>query len=228
MPSRNETPLPVRPPTAAEAEAVVREWLDTYICRPHGELGRTGAVCPFVAPALKAGTLVLRSRTGMAEVGSDDVRAVVRETARDFRARSWPHANPTMRTLLVVLPDLPAEGWPLLDSVQAELKAELAGQGLMLGQFHPDCLEPAARNPDFMVSRSPVPLLAIRNMAVHDVLFLHHRGDFFDEYRRRFGSRYERRAVADTLFRETYQNAVSWHAPSASDTPHHQTNGEPE
>ena len=228
MPSRNETPLPVRPSAAAEAEAVVREWLDTYICRPHGELGRTGAVCPFVAPALKAGTLVLRSRTGMAEAGSDDVRAVVRETARDFRARSWPHANPTMRTLLVVLPDLPAEGWPLLDSVQAELKAELAGQGLMLGQFHPDCLEPAARNPDFMVSRSPVPLLAIRNMAVHDVLFLHHRGDFFDEYRRRFGSRYERRAVADTLFRETYQNAVSWHAPSASDTPHHQTNGEPE
>ncbi|MFE6761725.1 DUF6875 domain-containing protein [Streptomyces sp. NPDC057689] len=228
MPSRNETPLQVRPPTSEEAEAAVRAWLDSYICRPHAELGRTGPVCPFVAPALKAETLALRSRTGMAAADADDVRAAVRELARDFRARSWPHANPTMRTLLLVLPDLPPAGWPLLDSVQAELKGELAGQGLMLGQFHPECDEPAARNPDFMVSRCPVPLLVIRNMAVHDVLFLHHRGDFFDEYRRRFGSRYERRAVADTLFRETYQNAVSWHAPSASDTPPHQTNGEPE
>lgn len=129
MPSRNETPLQVRPPTSEEAEAAVRAWLDSYICRPHAELGRTGPVCPFVAPALKAETLALRSRTGMAEAGADDVRSVVRELARDFRARSWPHANPTMRTLLLVLPDLPPAGWPLLDSVQAELKGSWPDRG---------------------------------------------------------------------------------------------------
>ncbi|MFC0602220.1 DUF6875 domain-containing protein [Streptomyces palmae] len=216
------------PSVEAEAEAAVRAWLRSYICRPHAELGREGPVCPFVTPALKAGTLLLRSRLGLADAAGEDIRTVVRDMARAFRAQRWPHANPTMRTLLLVLPDLPPAGWPLLDAAQAELKGELAREGLMLGQFHPACPEPAARNPRFPVSRCPVPLLVMRNMAVHDVLFLHHRGDFFAEYRRRFGSRYERRAVADPLFRNTYQDALARHASSASDTASRHTNGDPQ
>ncbi|MEI7031231.1 DUF6875 domain-containing protein [Streptomyces pratensis] len=212
----------------AEAEAVVHAWLESYICRPHEELGRDGPVCPFVAPALKAGTLLLRSRVGMADADGDDVRAVVRDMARSFRSQRWPRGNPTMRTLLLVLPDLRPAGRPLLDDAQAELKRELAREGLMLGQFHPDCPEPAARNPRFPVSRCPVPLLAMRNMAVHDVLFLHDDGDLFAEYHKRFGSRYERKAVADPLFRNTYEDALARHAPSASGTAYRQTNGDAE
>ncbi|WEV28957.1 hypothetical protein OYE22_30050 [Streptomyces sp. 71268] len=201
-------------------------WLDTYITRPHEELGRPGPVCPFVAPAMGEGTLLLRTRLGMTEADGDDLRAVVRDMVCDFRARRWPRANATMRTLLLALPDLPPAGWSLLDSVQAELKGELARAGLMLGQFHPACPEPAARNPAFPVSRGPVPLLALRNMAIHDVLFLHHHGEFFAEYRRRFGFRYERDTVADPLLRNTYREALARHAPNVSDGASHQTNGE--
>ncbi|MFS0696770.1 DUF6875 domain-containing protein [Streptomyces nitrosporeus] len=211
---------------AARTEAVVRGWLESYIAQPHEELGRNGPVCPFVAPALKAGTLILRSRLGMAHTDAHGVRAVVRDMVHDFRSQRWPQANPTMRTLLLVLPDLPPAGWPLLDAAQAECKRELARAGLMLGQFHPACPEPAARNPRFPVSRSPVPVLALRNMAVHDVLFLHQDRAFFAEYRRLFGSRHERGVVADPLLRSTYRDALARHAPSPSSTESRPTNGE--
>nr|WP_258534356.1 hypothetical protein [Streptomyces sp. PT12] len=41
--------------------------------------------------------------------------------------------------------------------MQAELKPELVALGVMVGQFHEHCAEPAARNPAFPVSRSPIP-----------------------------------------------------------------------
>ncbi|MGW4033805.1 DUF6875 domain-containing protein [Streptomyces sp. NPDC004838] len=72
------------------------------------------------------------------------------------------------------------------------------------------------------------PLLALRNMAVHDVLFLHHRSEFFAEYARRFSSRYERDAVADPLLRNTYREALARHTPSASGTASRPTNGDME
>lgn len=32
----------------------VDEWMDSYITQPHEQLGRSGAVCPFVMPARRA------------------------------------------------------------------------------------------------------------------------------------------------------------------------------
>lgn len=191
---------------AADApQAEVVRWLTDYVCRPHPQLGRDGAVCPFVEPAARGGTMQLHTRTGLAAACGDELRALVRETARTFRSTPWARTNPTMRCLILVLPDLPQSHWHQLDSVQAELKPELAGDGLMLGQFHPDCPEPAARNPGFPISRSPVPLLAMRNMALHDVLFLHHDPELFHQYRLRFGARYERDVSVDQVYQEAYR-----------------------
>ncbi|MDJ0383055.1 DUF6875 domain-containing protein [Streptomyces sp. G-G2] len=187
------------------AEAVVQRWLRDYVSRPHGQLGRDGDVCPFVEPAARAGTLMMHTRTGLAHVDGSELRALVRDMARTFRTTHWPRSNPTMYAYVLILPDLPRELWSELDTVQAVLKAELAEAGLMLGQFHPECPEPAARNADFAVSRSPVPLLAMRNMALHDVLFLHNDTRLFAEYQHRFGTRYERGAVADPLLRSSYE-----------------------
>ena len=194
-----------------DAEALVQRWLRDYVCRPHDQLGRDGAVCPFVEPAARAGTLLLASRTGLTAAGVPELRALVREMAHTFRTTHWPRSNPTMYSLLLVLPDLPEAAWPGLDAVQAEVKTELATDGLMLGQFHPHCPEPAARNPRFAVSRSPVPLLAMRNMAVHDVLFLHHDARLFAAYRTRFGARYERGTAVDPLLRACYEAGTARH-----------------
>lgn len=188
---------------------IVDRWLREYVSRPHPELGRPGAVCPFVEPALRAGTVLMGEWTGLSQADHDAVREVVRSLVVTFEETRWPHANATMHTLLAVLPDLPEPLWFLLDDVQAEVKADLAGRGLMLGQFHPACPEPAARNPRFAVSRSPVPLLALRRMALHDVLFLHQDRRFFAAYRVRFGERYERGTVSDPAFRAAYRRGVA-------------------
>jgi hypothetical protein len=195
-----------------EIEATVDHWLREYVSRPHPELGRSGAVCPFVAPAMRVGSLAIAQHTGLARTGpahlaEDELRELIHRMARDFEEREWAHSNATLHSLVLVLPDLPPSRWSALDRLQAELKAELADRGLMLGQFHPQCPEPAARNPFFAVSRSPVPLLAMRRMALHDVLFLQHDRGYFAAYRRRFADRYEQGTVTDPLFRDAYQRA---------------------
>ncbi len=196
-------------PPPSELSDIADRWLREYITQPHEQLGRGGPVCPFVEPALRAGTLLLRQETGLGAADGPALRAVLRGMRETFRTARWPHSNPTLHTLLLLLPDLPRPGWALLDELQARAKVELAQDGLMLGQFHPDCAETAARNPRFAVSRSPIPLLAIRHMAVHDVLFLHKDRELFAEYRLRFGDRYERGVAVDPTFREVYDAAAA-------------------
>jgi hypothetical protein len=79
----------------------------------------------------------------------------------------------------------------------------------MVGQFHPTCTEPAARNTTFMVNRAPVPLVAIRRMALHDVLFLHQWEDWFLEYSNRFGHRYGEDKHIDPALARAYSRGVA-------------------
>jgi heptaprenyl diphosphate synthase len=82
----------------------------------------------------------------------------------------------------------------------------------MIGQFHPECAEPAARNPAFRVSRSPVPLVAIRFMAVHDILFLGEQANWFAQYHRRFGARHRRQSNGiDPVLTTLYYKALAVH-----------------
>lgn len=146
----------------------VDEWLRTFICQPHEGLRRPGPVCPFVQPALRSGALHVRTRPGYATATRTDLLELVEDMVSDLRSRP----RRTLEAIIYVLPDLPADRWPLLDGAQRSAKPGLAERGLMLGQFHPSCPVPSARNADFPVSRSPVPLLVIRQMAPHDIMFL--------------------------------------------------------
>jgi heptaprenyl diphosphate synthase len=102
-------------------------------------------------------------------------------------------------------------GWDCLDAVYAYLKDFAVESGLMIGQFHPRCDERAVRNPDFAVSVAPVAMLAIRHMAPHDILFLHHSGQWFKEYDLRFGSHFERGRIRDPLLLSLYREARDQH-----------------
>lgn len=187
--------------------AITGSWLSDFICQPSPDVGRPGPVCPFVGPSLQAGTLRVEVRPGYSEADIPMIRALISDMLTMFRETEWQHSNPTMHALLLVLPDLPQRSWSLLDECQCAVKPALAEQGLMLGQFHPECTEPAARNSDFLVARSPIPMLALRNMAFHDILFLHHDARCFNAYDQRFGSAYERHSKIPELFRQTYAEA---------------------
>lgn len=192
--------------SALEVPPGVREWVDEYLTMPHSQIGRKGAVCPFVGPARAAGTLVVRRWPLRPGAGDAELDAVVDRMTATFRTERWFAENTALHTLVVVLDGL--TDWAALDRAQAAAKPGLVEQGLMLGQFHPLCDERAARNPGFRVSRSPLPLLALRHMAYHDILFLHGRPEWFAAYRARFGGHYASRCHVDPLFADLYAEAA--------------------
>lgn len=209
--------LKTTPPAEVDTSLdLTDDWLRDYICRPHPRVGRSGPVCPFVGPARRAGSLELRVRL----LGPTPTKALMTETLRcaldEFGAIGWrTGSNPMLHSLVVVMPDLPEDRYGLLDEAHAVVKNEAVARGMMIGQFHPRCEEPAARNREFPVSRSPVPLVAIRRMALHDVLFLHERADWFDCYAKRFGHKLRgSRASVDPLFVELFEAALDRHAPA--------------
>ncbi|TDT97563.1 hypothetical protein EDD99_5713 [Streptomyces sp. 846.5] len=192
---------------------LLKRWITEFLARPHPQLGRTGQVCPFVEPASRAGTLLVVTRAGPDDTTPDGARdaaldGIVGEMERTFRTTSWANPNRNLHALVVALPRLPRRHWEGLDLAQARWKVRLAEAGLMLGQFHPDCRETAARNPEFLVSRSPVPMLALRSMAFHDVLFLDSEPQLFRAYSRRYGRRYEQsRSGIDPVFCRRFESA---------------------
>jgi len=138
--------------------------------------------------------------------------------ARSLDEVQWENKNRTLHTVVSVLPDLGEADLKMLDEVQRALKPDLADQGLMLGQFHELCADTAARNPRFLVSRSPVPVLALRRMAFHDVLFLGDERACFGSYDKRFGKRYESGANLDALLVQAYETARARFSCAPSDT----------
>lgn len=186
---------------------LIDDWLGSYITKPHAELGRSGAVCPFVEPSRRAGCLVLYTAEWRPEFGLSHMMRIVENAVESFATHEWGSKNPNLHSLVVAVPDLPREAYWLIDKAHELTKDRVVASGCMLGQFHPTCEEPAARNSGFPVNRSPVPLFAVRNMALHDILFLHADDFWFAEYERRHGRHYEKPDRLDPDFVKLFESA---------------------
>lgn len=204
-------PAPGVLPSRDVTEATIRDWLNDYVCRPNDQLGRTGAVCPFASPSMRAGSLEIQVRTAGRAPTAATLTDLCRQALDDFDRIEWRGSNPALWSLLVAVPDLTAD-FSLLDEAQRAVKSAAVARGLMIGQFHPECDEPSARNPGFPVSRSPVPLVVVRAMALHDILFLKDRKEWFTEYHRRFGGHYKPgRDAIEPLFVTLFERARAEH-----------------
>nr|WP_229373225.1 hypothetical protein [Umezawaea beigongshangensis] len=164
-------------------------------------------MCPFVEPARRADCLRTEEWRVDAQAGVDEVVALVERMVQRFYEIEFPSKNTTLHALVVVLPDLAGERARVLDDAHRTAKSRLVQRGLMLGQFHARCPDTAARNPRFPVSKSPVPLLALRRIAFHDVLFLDADPTWFSHYAQRYGRRYTRGAVPEPLFAALFDDA---------------------
>ena len=171
-------------PRDRRALALVAEWAEEYLCKPHEALGRSGAVCPYVQHSLREGLFWLTvGRPGDLEEIVERV-LVYRDRFSDMEPVEGHDA--LGKTILIVFPDLTAEDGPLLDRIQKVLKPDFTELGLMIGQFYAGCPEPGLWNSDFHPLQSPVPLLAIRHMVPSDFPFLVSSSDYLDPYFDRF------------------------------------------
>jgi hypothetical protein len=169
-------------------------WIETFICQPHPHLGREGSVCPYVSKSREKGLFWLTAYPG-ARPSVEEVDAVVSAYREWFLAlEPRAGADAQYKTLVILFPDIADPDAPaIIDQAQLRLKPAFVQQGLMIGQFHATSTAPGVWNPAFYPLRSPVPLLVMRPMAPHDILFLHMEEGFVRAYVKRYGQRVPRR-----------------------------------
>jgi hypothetical protein len=178
------------------AYADTLRWLDDEITQPDERIGRRGARCPRVRPALRADTLwlvTIRTNTGQF------AEAVAKGSylAGLFTELAGAPAAAGDGCLLALFPDVePDHAGQFIDGGHAALRMQFVAAGLMLGEFHPRSTVGAVRNPQLPVMRSPWPMFVVRALTVHDLMFLDQprtppaeRLQYFDHYRRHLQDR---------------------------------------
>ncbi|MEU4038508.1 DUF6875 domain-containing protein [Streptomyces collinus] len=145
-------------------------WMEEFVTQPHPDLGRSGAVCPRLAPAIRANTVWLVALT-VNEATPADAAAAGRLLLDLFEeVATGPHWSTT--ALLGFFPGLPAEhSAGFIDGGHGLLRPEAVERGLMLGEFHADSTVGGVHNRTFPVMRCPAPMFAVRAMTPHDLLF---------------------------------------------------------
>jgi hypothetical protein len=196
-----------------EHRRLVDTWLREYVAVGDERVGRSGPVCPFIPRTLAQHSLESKVRLDIDGSSEPELTDQLRAEISEFGKAGRPPNNTgvLLQSRLIVMPRMGPEGWERLDSVYASLKDFSVESGLMIGQFHPNCDERAVRNADFRVSIAPVAILAIRHMAPHDILFLHHSARWFKEYDSRFRSHFERGRVRDSLLLSLYHRGLERH-----------------
>lgn len=180
-------PEPVR--GSRDALEKVVTWAKEFLCQPHPNLGRDGAVCPYVQTSMDKCRFLLTVCPGVDFVPEEVLDRVMRY--RDWFLDIEPRTGPEsfFKTILLLFPDIPLSAVPsVIDAVQERLKPEYVKKGLMIGEFH--SVPPnkgGLWNPDFRPLNCPVPLLAIRHMVPSDFPFLKEAKDLVASYLRIYG-----------------------------------------
>jgi hypothetical protein len=145
-------------------------WLDEFVTQPHPELGRPGAVCPRLAPALRARAVWLAT-VDVPAYTADQAILTGRLLMRLFNDLAQQSDRADI-TLLGFFPDLSADrAAAFIDGGHRLLRNEFAEHGLMLGEFHQASTVGSVHNRALPVMRSPEPMFAVRTMTPHDLLF---------------------------------------------------------
>ncbi|MEU9132854.1 DUF6875 domain-containing protein [Kitasatospora sp. NPDC048540] len=159
-------------PPAPDWAVRTAAWIRDEISVPVPELGRPGALCPYVPTALRRGHIELSACT-LAGEDPQALDAALLGHAADFRTRvhELKPAEALLRCRVVVFTALEGRG-DLLTGVRTRAKPLLLAVGLTVGEFFPASPDTSIRNSEVPVARSPWPSLALRHSTPHDELFL--------------------------------------------------------
>jgi hypothetical protein len=189
-------------PTQLQAVEQCVSWLRTYIGQPHPQLGRNGDICPFVNTALrkhKMSFVVLEHITSDKPRGNQTAirNRVLYEAFRLLRRIDELDRFSELTTTNLLLPKLEGEAAAVVHEVHTQCKTSLMRRGVMLAVFYPGYPKPAIYNPAFQLYQAPFPVIVVRPMALHDIVFLDNNREGFTEYHRRFAARFAAGKVSD-------------------------------
>jgi hypothetical protein len=191
-----------------DALRTVADWIKSFVVRPHKDLGRAGAVCPFVPEAVERKILWL----ALEPIAGRSVPAVV-ELMNGYKRRLLD-AQPkdgdgaSHKVIVVVFTDLPADrAKGLFDEVQKQLAVpSYEEDGVLFGPFYEGNRGTAIYNSDFRPFQSPVPFLFVRLGVISDWKFFLDNKEWLNLWARRYGESAVQ-ALAEELRRLPWRTA---------------------
>ncbi|HUC24727.1 MAG TPA: hypothetical protein VMA73_18610, partial [Streptosporangiaceae bacterium] len=190
---------------AAAVESVVA-WMYQRLMQSHPELGRNGAVCPYLELAVAEG----RHCISLIRIDTPDDSQRLADAVLAWLPRISGAADKARGQESVIFVPVGADT-PVLAAVighvQRDLRSDAIHAGRMIGDFLPGHDAPGVHNAAFRPLESPWPVLGIRTMVETDILFLRSsdipaidRGSYIDVWRRFFGQ------SAGKRFMNVYEN----------------------
>jgi len=172
----------------------VLQWANDYLCAPNELMRRTRAgpaeaICPFVKPSLESNCFYVDIRREINGRSTEPIVAAMlkyRDTLRTIAP--FEPSEQHKKAIIAVFPEIPASAAPVLDLVHSQIKSAFVQEGLMVTQSYPGCDMRSVRNPELRAYDSPYPLMALRLMAIHDILFVGENAEWFAAYHLRFGT----------------------------------------
>jgi heptaprenyl diphosphate synthase len=174
------------------------KWLEEYIGQPHPLLGRKGDICPFVNTALRKQKMSFVLLEHIDGPSFGEIRSrVLYEAWRLLRRIDENDRFGELTTTNLLFPNLKGEAGAVVHEVHSQCKTSLMRRGVMLAVFYPGYPKPAIYNPEFQLYQAPFPVIVVRPMALHDIVFLDNNQEGFVEYHRRYAARYAAGKVSD-------------------------------
>jgi heptaprenyl diphosphate synthase len=173
-------------------------WARKYLTREHESINRPyhpQTLCPFVEASIRANRFYMVFHHDYDGRCAAAIADQILEYVGPFKQASpVVPIEETLKALLIVFPRIEEEFLSVLDVCHEMIKPTIIDSGLMVGQFHSKCEERGIHNPAWnTISRSPVPLVAIRHMVIHDIIFLEDKEGWFRAYDAAFGARFVER-----------------------------------
>lgn len=151
--------------------ATLLGWVESYLMKPHADLGRTGAVCPFTRQAARLDTVRL-AVVPFGPAQESEAFALIRAGFAALEAIPASAGMAHFRTVIVGFPACTDEdGVAMLRRIQDGHKFFSLARGRMIGLMHASSEAPGLWNPEFRPLRAPMPVLAIRHMVEYDAPF---------------------------------------------------------
>lgn len=152
-------------------------WMKQFIMRPHPNLGRKGAVCPFAAPAHDERVMYFAALNSAGITFDAFIQIMLRLPAVFQRLATRIEGRTDLLSLCIFPRDLHAdEYYKFIDCAHGMLKPFYMNTGLMIGEFHPLSAVRGAHSDTILPMRSDVPMFVVRAMASHDILFIDRDG----------------------------------------------------
>ena len=180
----------------------VADWIKSFIARPHKDLGRAGAVCPFVPESLEKKTLWLAPEHIADRSVPDVVKLMKGYTTQFLRVQPTDGDAANSKVIVVVFTDFPAdraEG-TFGDVLKQLAVPSYAKDGILFGPFYEGNKGTAIYSSGFRPFQSPVPFLFVRQGVISDWKFFLDNDEMLNLWARRYGES-GARALAEELRR---------------------------